>query len=142
MKKILLIFFILSFYNSNSQTEEKDKKDILAVLKAQRIAWSKNDMEGYMDGYWKSDSLKFYGANGMILGWDDVFERYRRSYPDPDHTGTLSYKINDVSKISDNNYYVLGEYHLKRQAGNADGFFIMLFRKIDNDWKIIVDTTY
>jgi len=142
MKKILLVVFVLSFFHSNAQTETKDKKDILAVLKAQRIAWSKDDIQGYMESYWENDSLKFYGSNGIIQGWDNIFDRYRKSYPDPDHTGILSYKINDVSKISDNNYYVLGEYHLKRNAGNVDGFFIMLFRKINNDWKIIVDTTY
>ncbi|WP_100614150.1 YybH family protein [Confluentibacter citreus] len=142
MKKILLVLFILSCYSITAQTEEKDKKDILAVLKDQRLAWSKDDIEGYMEGYWKNDSLKFYGANGIIYGWNNTYERYRRSYPDIDHTGTLSYKINDISKISDNNYYVLGEYHLKRNVGNADGFFMLLFRKIDNDWKIIVDTSY
>lgn len=142
MKKILLIFFILSHYIATAQTEAKEKKEILAVLKSQRIAWSKDNMEGYMESYWKNDSLKFYGPNGIIKGWDTTYERYRRSYPNPDHTGILSYKINDVSKISDNNYYVLGEYHLKRNAGNADGFFMMLFRKIDDDWKIVVNTSY
>jgi hypothetical protein len=142
MKKILLVLFIASFYNINAQTEEKDKKAILAVLKAQRIAWSKDDMETYMESYWKSDSLKFYGSNGIISGWDTIFDRYRKSYPDKDHTGILSYKINDVSKISDNNYYVLGEYHLKRNAGNVDGFFVFLFKKIDTNWKIILDTSH
>lgn len=136
------MFFILSFSTLTAQTEEKDKKDILAVLKDQRLAWSKDDLEGYMKCYWKNDSLKFYGPNGIIRGWDNTFERYRRSYPDVDHTGILSYKINDISKINDNNYYVLGEYHLKRNVGNADGFFMLLFRKIDTEWKIIVETSY
>ncbi|WP_235841620.1 DUF4440 domain-containing protein [Confluentibacter sediminis] len=143
MKKLLLLLFILSLHNVTAQTSEKeDKKDILAVLKAQRLAWSDDDMEGFMEAYWKSDSLKFYGPNGITQGWDNTFEKYRRSYPDKDHTGILSFKINDVSKISENNYYVLGEYHLKRNVGNADGFFMLLFRKIETDWKIIVDTSY
>lgn len=141
MKKFLLLFFILSFYNGIAQTEEKDKKDILAVLKDQRIAWSKNNLDGYMEGFWKNDSLKFYGPNGITRGWDNLFEKYRKNYPDKDHTGILSYKINDISKISDDNYYVLGEYHIKRNAGNIDGFFMLLFRKIENDWKIVVDTS-
>ncbi len=143
MKKLLLLLFILSLHSVTAQTTEKeDKKDILAVLKAQRLAWSEDDIEGFMEGYWKSDSLKFYGPNGITLGWDNTLEKYRRSYPDKDHTGILSFKINDISKISENNYYVLGEYHLKRNVGNADGFFMLLFRKIENDWKIVVDTSY
>src|SRR5690606_13669420 len=135
MKKLLLLAFILVYYNSAAQSEEMDKKEILKALKDQRIAWSKNDLEGYMHTYWKNDSLKIYGPSGITLGWEDNLEKYRRSYPNPDYTGTLSYKINDVSKIYDSNYYVLGEYHLKRNTGNADGFFMMLFRKIDNEWK-------
>ena len=54
-------------FNSYAQNnEEADIKAINKVLKKRRIAWSNNDLEGYMEGYWKSDSLKFYGANGVI----------------------------------------------------------------------------
>ena len=36
-------------------------------MDAQQIAWPKHDLEGFMQGYWKSDSLKFYGSNGVTL---------------------------------------------------------------------------
>ena len=39
----------------------QDKAAILKVMKEQQIAWSKNDLEGFMQGYVNSDSLKFYG---------------------------------------------------------------------------------
>lgn len=94
-----------------------------------------------MEGYWKSDSLKFYGANGITYGWENTLERYKKAYPTEDHTGTLSFKINAVTKITDGAYYVLGEYHLKRNAGNADGIFMLVFKKIEGEWKIIVDTS-
>ena len=31
-----------------------------------------------MEGYWKSESLKFYGANGVTYGWDNTLERYQK----------------------------------------------------------------
>lgn len=141
MKKTLVLFCLISAFSGFSQNEEQDKKDIQAVLKAQRIAWSKHDMEGYMEGYWKSDSLKFYGKNGLTLGWENTLERYEKSYPTDEHTGKLSYKINDITKISDDAYYVLGEYHIKRELGNADGIFMLVFRKINGEWKIVADTS-
>tara|TARA_R110002072_G_scaffold91292_1_gene203669 strand:- start:74 stop:502 length:429 start_codon:yes stop_codon:yes gene_type:complete len=141
MKKLILLLCIISAFNSFSQNEEKDKKAIHKVLKAQRIAWSKNNIEEFMEGYWKSDSLKFYGANGVTYGWDGTLERYQKAYPTKDHTGTLSFKINEISKISDDAYYVLGEYHLKREVGNADGIFMIIFKNIDGEWKIIADTS-
>lgn len=141
MKKLILLLCFVSAFNGFSQNEEKDKKEIQKVLKAQRIAWSKNNIEEYMEGYWKSDSLKFYGANGITYGWDGTLERYQKAYPTKDHTGTLSFKINDISKISSEAYYVLGEYHLKREVGNADGIFMLVFKKINGEWKIIADTS-
>jgi hypothetical protein len=141
MKKIVLFICLVTAFNSFSQNEEKDKKDIQKVLKQQRIAWSKNNIEEFMESYWKSDSLKFYGANGVTYGWDATLERYQKAYPTKDHTGTLSFRINAISKISDDAYYVLGEYHLKREVGNADGIFMLIFKNIDGEWKIIADTS-
>ena len=141
MKKLTLLICLIVAFNSYSQNEEKDKKEIQKVLKTQRIAWSKNNIEKFMEGYWKSDSLKFYGANGVTQGWENTLERYQKAYPTKDHTGTLSFRINDISKISDDAYFVLGEFHLKREVGNADGIFMLVFKKINGEWKIIADTS-
>ncbi|WP_338356530.1 nuclear transport factor 2 family protein [Yeosuana marina] len=143
MKTYFLIFctLIVSQISMAQSTEEQDIKAIKAVLKEQRLAWSKDNIEEFMEGYWKSDSLKFYGSNGITYGWENTLERYKKAYPSEDHTGTLSFKINAVSKITDGAYYVLGEYHLKRNAGNADGIFMLVFKKIDGEWKIIADTS-
>lgn len=142
MKKILLLLCLVTFFNVNAQSSiEKDKKAIQKVLKKQRLAWSDNDIEEFMEGYWKSDSLKFYGSNGVTYGWENTLNRYKRAYPTKDHTGILSFRINDISKIAEGAYYVLGEYHLKREVGNADGIFMLVFKKIDGEWKIIADTS-
>jgi hypothetical protein len=143
MKKYILIActIIMSQVSFAQTTEQEDKDAIQAVLKAQRLAWSDNNIEEFMEGYWKSDSLKFYGSNGVTYGWENTLERYKQAYPTADHTGTLSFKINDISKITDNAYYVMGEYHLKRNVGNATGIFMIIFKRIDGEWKIIADTS-
>ncbi|WP_298494096.1 nuclear transport factor 2 family protein [uncultured Algibacter sp.] len=142
MKKLVLLICMISFLNSFSQVDtEADIKAINKVLKNQRIAWSNNNLEEYMEGYWKSDSLKFYGSNGVTYGWENTLERYQKAYPTKDHTGKLSFRINDISYISNNAYYVLGEYHIKRDIGNADGIFMVIFKKINGEWKIIADTS-
>ena len=143
MKKYILVIctLILSQASFSQTTEQEDKEAIMAVLKAQRLAWSENNIEAFMEGYWKSDSLKFYGRNGVTYGWDNTLERYKQAYPTPDHTGILSFKINDISKITDDAYYVMGEYHLKRTVGNATGIFMIIFKRIDGVWKIIADTS-
>ena len=138
---IIICTLIMAQVSFSQSTEKEDIKDIQAVLKAQRLAWSRDNIEGFMDGYWKSDSLTFYGSNGVIHGWENTLDHYKKAYPNEDHTGTLSFKINDITKIVNDAYYVLGEYHLKRNVGNADGIFMLVFKKIDGEWKIIVDTS-
>lgn len=115
------------------------KTAILKVMNNQEIAWNNGDLEGFMQGYWKSDSLKFYGSGGLTKGWQNTLDNYKRGYPTKADTGTLNFVINDISRIENNNFWVMGEYHLKREAGDADGVFIIIFKMINGEWKIVAD---
>ena len=142
MRKLLFIFAsILILSSCTKTTEEQDKKAILEVLDFQQKAWSKHDLVGFMQGYWKSDSLKFYGSNGVTYGWDKTLANYKKGYPTPDHSGELKFKINDISRIEKASYYIMGEYHLTRKVGDANGIFMIIFKKIDGEWKIVADTS-
>ncbi len=128
----------------NSTAEESTDYElaeagIRLVLEKQVTAWNKHDLEGFMDGYWKSDQLKFYGASGLTLGWDQTLANYKKRYPTKRETGTLNFAINDISIIEGNNYWVMGEYHLKREIGDAEGIFIIIFKQINGEWKIVAD---
>jgi ketosteroid isomerase-like protein len=142
MKKTLLLLIILAFGFSHAQiNKDADIKAIQKVLKKQRIAWSNNDIETFMEAYWHNDALAFYGKKGVTYGWDATLDHYLTYYPTAAYTGKLSYRINAVTNIAPEAYYVLGEYHIKREKGNADGIFMLVFKKIDGEWKIIADTT-
>ncbi len=140
MKKLMYIACILFISNCIAQTNEsEDKKAIFTVLKLQEKAWSNNDLEGFMKGYWKNDSLKFYGSKGLTLGWQQTLDNYKKGYPTKDHSGILQFTIQDMSKIEHNSYWVMGAYHLTRKVGDANGIFMIIFKKIDGHWKIIAD---
>ena len=150
MRKIYHIVFGLLFILTSCVVEikksketsiEEEKQEILAIMKAQENAWSNHDLEGFMQGYWKSDSLKFYGSNGITFGWDKTLANYKKGYPTPKHSGKLNFKVNDISKINNGAYFVMGEYHLKREVGDANGVFMIIFKKINGEWKIIADTS-
>ena len=149
MKKVVLfvVFLLTVLISCNSEivketiSEDAEKQEILAIMKAQEKAWSNNDLEGFMQGYWKSNDLKFYGSNGITFGWDKTLANYKKGYPTKEHSGTLKFKVNDISKINEGAYFVMGEYHLLRTIGNANGVFMIIFKKINNEWKIIADTS-
>ena len=46
-------------------------------------------------------------------------------------SGTLKFTIDDISPIEDNSYWVMGQYHLTRTVGDANGNFLIIFKKID-----------
>ncbi|UAB82239.1 nuclear transport factor 2 family protein [Marixanthomonas sp. SCSIO 43207] len=141
MKNLILLFTLFIASSNFAQTDAEDKAAILKIMKNQEKAWSANDLEGFMQGYWKSDSLKFYGSNGLTKGWQQTLDKYKKGYPTKEHSGTLNFKINDISKISDNSYWVMGEYFLKRSVGDANGIFMIIFKKINGEWKIVADTS-
>ena len=67
MKQILFLILLLCGYVVNAQSP--DEKEIIKILKVQTQAWNRGDVEGFMQTYWKSDSLLFIGKNGVSRGW-------------------------------------------------------------------------
>ena len=136
---ILFLLIILTASSCIVDYPEKDKSDILSVLDMQQKAWNDHDLEGFMEGYWKSDSLKYYGSRGLTSGWEKTLSNYKKGYPTKEDTGTLKFVIDAINQIDSNSYYVMGQYHLTRSVGDANGVFMIVFKRINGEWRIISD---
>lgn len=141
MKNLCLLVSLILLTSFSTISDNDDEIAIKKVMSEQQKAWNAYDLDGFMESYWKSDDLKFYGSGGITHGWKNTLARYKKSYPSKEHTGTLKFVLNEISKINEGSYYVMGEYHLERSLGNADGIFMIIFKKIDGEWKIIADTS-
>src|ERR1700743_684448 len=130
---ILLLYSCLLF--------AQDKQAILKVLEDQRQAWNKGDIETYMEGYWKSDSVMFIGKTAPVYGWQSTLDRYKKAYPDKAAMGQLTFDIIQVKVLDNSNAFVLGGWHLKRDKDAPGGYFTLWFRKINGEWKIVCDHT-
>ncbi|MCW5514870.1 YybH family protein [Muriicola sp. Z0-33] len=143
MKNILLTLMTCSMITftvcSQEEVETIEKNAIISIMMQQQKDWSNGDLEGFMEGYWKSDSLKYFGSKGISLGWQNTLDNYKKGYPTKADTGTLKFKIEDISKIGEGSYFVMGRYHLSREIGDANGVFMIIFKKINGLWKIIAD---
>jgi ketosteroid isomerase-like protein len=145
--RIVLISFLILLASCQTGSKEQltqsnpqDEKSIREVLAKQVSAWNQNDIEGFMQGYWKSDSLLFIGAK-ITHGWDSTLARYKRSYPDKAAMGFLKFEIMRVDFISHDSYLVTGKYFLAREKDNPSGVFTLLLRKINNQWVVVYDHT-
>ncbi len=138
---VLSLFVSIGMFSQaeTSKTYDEDTQAIRMVLKTQQDAWNRFDLEGFMQGYWKSDSLKFYGSNGITKGWQKTLNNYKKGYPSREHIGELQFTLKSISPIEDQSYYAMGQYHLKRSVGDAQGEFLIILKKINGEWKIIAD---
>ena len=119
----------------------QDKEAILKVLTTQQAAWNRGDIEAFMQGYWKSDSLLFVGKSAPTHGWQATFDNYKKGYPDKAAMGTLTFDIMKVELLDATNAFILGGWKLKREKDTPGGYFTLWFRKINGEWKIVVDHT-
>jgi len=119
----------------------QDSKAVIKVLNTQQTAWNRGDIDGFMQGYWKSDSLLFVGKAAPTYGWQHTLDHYKASYPDKAAMGILSFDILKVQVLDPQNAFVLGGWHLKREKDAPGGYFTLWFRKINGEWKIVCDHT-
>jgi hypothetical protein len=137
MRLHLLLLLLLSAGSGYGQS--KEDKEIHQLLNNQTLSWNRGDIEGFMQTYWKSDSLMFIGKSGIHWGWEETLNNYKKGYPDTAAMGKLSFEIIYVKRLSVMYYYVVGKWMLKRTIGDLSGHYDLLLRKIKGRWYIVAD---
>ena len=136
-----LFLLIISITNGQSVLLDSDKNEIISVLKSQENFWNKGNIEGFMQGYVKSDNLVFNGSSGPFYGWDSVKDRYIKTYPSREKMGILNFKIQNISLITSNVAQLLGQFILTYPKNEVSGYFTLVFIKSKGKWLIFSDHT-
>lgn len=124
-----------------------DEAAIRGVLDAQVAAWNKGDLDGFMAGYWRDESLTFISADRLTKGWDATRDRYQKKYFTPNaegklaERGELAFEELQIESFSPTAAMVRGRYILKLASETATGRFTLAFRKLPGGWKITSDHT-
>jgi ketosteroid isomerase-like protein len=126
-----------SKYNSDSI----NVRHIFQVLSNQQKAWNDGNIAGYMDGYWKSDSLLFTSGGNIQRGWNATYEKYKKSYDSKKKMGELIFSELEIKLLSEKSAWIFGFWELKRENDNPKGVFTLILRKFKEGWKIIHDHT-
>ncbi|MDP6908609.1 MAG: nuclear transport factor 2 family protein [Flavobacteriales bacterium] len=115
------------------------EEKIRTELARQQQCWNEADIECFMDGYWKSDSLRFIGKSGIKYGWQQTLDNYRKSYPDPAAMGVLNFELLSLEPLGSEHYLVTGKWQLTRETDESNGLFTLIWKRFGDDWKIIYD---
>ncbi|WP_425407789.1 nuclear transport factor 2 family protein [Hyphococcus sp.] len=134
---------------SASQTSAPQKKDALrtpadiirASLNAQAAAWNEGDLEGFMEGYWKSDELKFVSGGEITRGWSSTMKRYRDRYAGGEGLGQLSFERLEPKLVTDDVAVVTGRFNLLQGGETSSGVFTVVMRRDNGAWRIVHDHT-
>jgi uncharacterized protein (TIGR02246 family) len=126
---------------AQTPADQKSIDAIKSVIDTQRDAWNKGDIEGYMQGYDKSDNTVFVSGDNVTRGWKTVLERYKKSYDSREKMGQLEFSDLEITLLSKDSAVVLGRWLLKRSNDEPHGRFSLIFKKTKAGWRIIHDHT-
>jgi uncharacterized protein (TIGR02246 family) len=115
--------------------------DIRKVLDAQVAAWNRGDIEGFMDGYARSETIVFLSGDSLTHGWQTVLDRYRKNYDTREKMGTLRFSDLEIKVISKDSAVVIGRWQLTRAGDTPHGRFTLIFRNTKAGWRIVHDHT-
>ena len=114
---------------------------VRAVLDAQRDAWNRGDVDGYMDGYARSKDTVFVSGDNVTRGWQTVLDRYKKNYNSRAKMGTLTFSDLEIASLSKDAAVVSGRWHLQRAGDEPHGRFTLIFRRTKAGWRIVHDHT-
>ncbi len=113
--------------------------NIKQLLTRQQADWNNGDIEAYMQGYWKNDSLVFVGKKGLNYGWQTTLDNYKKAYPNPEAMGKLSFTDLKINPLKKDFATVSGAWQLLRKNDQLNGRFTLFLQKRKGNWEIIYD---
>lgn len=146
IKHHLCIFFLstIIFGSTKSYSQITAGTEIKAlhnIIHLQETAWNNGNLDSFMLFYWNSPELRFVSKKGVNKGWQQVYDSYKKSYPDKTKMGLLTFDIKSIELINKKNALVIGGWDVKNDSGIHAGFFSIWFKKINGHWVIVVDHT-
>lgn len=122
--------------------EDDPATAIRDVLDQQVAAWNRGDLEGFMEGYWKSDELTFFSGNDRTSGWEGTLKRYRDKYQgEGKEMGQLAFSELEIEMLGADAAFVRGRFTLETSVGKPTGLFTLIVKKLPEGWRIVHDHT-
>lgn len=138
---VFILMGIFVFSSCNNFKKEVEEKRILDLINQQSIDWNTGNIDAYMNGYWKSDKLRFASGDRITYGWEQTLNNYKKAYPSKLAMGELVFSDLVVELINTNSATVFGRWQLIREVDKPHGLFTLHLKKFPEGWKIISDHT-
>lgn len=138
--KILSLMGVVLCLSVGAIIAQTPEESIRTIMKSQSDSWNKADIDGFMKYYWNSTELTFVSKKGVSKGWQQVYDNYKKGYPNQEAMGVLTFDQLVFEKMNAKAYMVTGSWHLQKEE-EVGGWFTLIFKKFKKDWLIVYDHT-
>lgn len=138
MKALLPLLTLLLACSGPAAETGLSRRDL---MKAQETAWSRGDLRAFLEPY--AEDALFSGSSGITRGRSEIYNRYKRSYPDAEAMGNLRFEVIDDQPLTSGQSWMCGTWTLFRTADTLKGGFALLWEQDETGrWEIIADYSH
>ena len=137
----LVMFLLPGGMQLGGQSSPADA--IVHVLLKSADDWNRGDLDAFATSYKNSPDILFMGST-IRRGYEQMLAGYRKSFPNRDAMGILTFTDLAVQPLDERFATVTGRFHLPRSptgGGDLGGYFLLVVEKTPDGWKIIRDDT-
>jgi len=121
-------------------TSNNEVSAIEAVINAQAEAWSRGDLDGYLDYFWRDPRLYYGSVNTVVRGWEALRESYASRYGEGAQLGQLRFSEVNIEILSADTAMVTGRFHVTEAKLPASGSWLIVLRKFPGPgWRVVAD---
>lgn len=149
IRKIILFFMLVALLPALKAQKGDEillqrKRAIQLLLETQVACWNEGDLRGYMEGYWKSDSMQFISPKGITFGYNQTLENYEKSWGAKPSLGRLSFRNLSIRSLDEFQllFQVTGDWMVNTDTEEDAGHFSLIVRFSGRVPKIIIDHTF
>jgi ketosteroid isomerase-like protein len=138
---LLGVVMVFAVFGVGRDSGDSASSAIRKVIEGQQAAWNRQDLEGFMAGYWNSPELTFFSGAREAKGWEAALDRYKKTYQSAGHEmGKLEFSDLRIEMLGPEAAFARGEFRLTMSDGKTPhGLFTLVFRKFPEGWKIVHD---
>ncbi|HYW37269.1 MAG TPA: nuclear transport factor 2 family protein [Terriglobales bacterium] len=138
---LAVVIAALAVSSSGQDAADAGRVAIRKVIDDQQAAWNRQDLEGFMAGYWNSAELTFFSGAHESKGWQAALDRYQKNYQGAGHEmWKLEFANLRIEMLGPEAAFVRGEFHLTMSDGKTPhGLFTLVFLNFPEGWKIVHD---
>ena len=143
MSRTLLLVSCLTYASfAHAAPAQQQAADIAAVLQSSAAAWSRGDLDAFMNSYEQSAGVTYVGRSGLLRGYAAIHDMYAGRFGTGGRMGRLTLQVLDDQPLGPDHALVTGRFALtrsKQDDGDANGIFTLVFHHVASGWRIMAD---